>query len=336
MCGICGAFILNNKQTINTDKLLSIMKALLIENEDRGTDSTGLATVNQDMQTSRVRRLGDAIDYLTDQSIEPKLYSMFNAKLKLVLGHTRFATTGDVNIKNAQPFIFENVIGTHNGIISNWQSIANEDKISLHTECDSEIIFALMARTDTPLKERSKALKRLSGSFAIAFHDKRVPDSVYFARGNNPLHVYQWENVLLWTSEEKHMQKIAMVFNLKLKKLKIKNDSLYRVSNAGIEKQIIKRKIVEHTSHTYLTQNDNDYLSWWSKEYNRHYASKEPKRLTYNYPAKYGNEYLECDWCTKAKYDVQWYAQFGSFICDKCLKWIEPKKDKLPNDTTKK
>ena len=75
------------------------------------------------------------IDLLTKE----KVYN----DTSIALGHTRWATHGNVNIENAHPIISENKVVVHNGIIENYLELKEKllsEKFNLKAKIDTEVI----------------------------------------------------------------------------------------------------------------------------------------------------------------------------------------------------
>lgn len=91
------------------------MIALGSMNEDRGTDSVGLAYVsNNEVRIAKVadRPCVALNTTLRKEVTEAAISGMF-------IGHTRAATQGDVTSANAHPFLDDGIAFAHNGIIIN-------------------------------------------------------------------------------------------------------------------------------------------------------------------------------------------------------------------------
>ena len=99
------------------------------------------------------------------------------------MGHTRLATTGDVCKRNAHPFRRGNILGTHNGWVTNW----NDFNGGRDLEVDSEAIFKQLKKHDNDYK---KAFKKLAGVFALAWTQLLDNDyQLFLATDGNPLHI---------------------------------------------------------------------------------------------------------------------------------------------------
>jgi len=109
MCGIVG--VAGNLFKNDVD----VFNQLLYVDVLRGSDSTGVAVVSNDLKDVRVfKRVGPASELM-----DSKLYdNVVNSQARILLGHNRYGTMGGKTRDNAHPFEFENVVGVHNGTIS--------------------------------------------------------------------------------------------------------------------------------------------------------------------------------------------------------------------------
>ena len=113
--------------------------------------------------------------------------------------HTRWATHGEVNEKNAHPHTgcakqkcATVVVLVHNGTIDNFEELRAElieRGHSLHSETDTELIAHLIgeAYDDDPLRAICAALHKVQGTYGLAILFEGNPDRIYFARMGSPL-----------------------------------------------------------------------------------------------------------------------------------------------------
>lgn len=181
MCGIIG--ISSNR------KIKSILLDGLRTLEYRGYDSAGVAFGGDDLS---VFKCGDRVN---------KLYSVIpeNADGQVGIGHTRWATHGEVSSKNAHPHSSPNgeFAVVHNGIIENYAflkaSLIDDGEI-FSSDTDSEIIAHLLERNydGDMLSAVEKTSSELIGA-ATFLAVKRGDDNVYCVRKGTALVVGESE-----------------------------------------------------------------------------------------------------------------------------------------------
>ena len=177
MCGIVGAIAQRNITPI----LIEGLKRL----EYRGYDSCGIALrVNGELQrarsTSRVAELEKQINETQQSGL-------------LGIAHTRWATHGAPTSNNAHPHFSRGHIAlVHNGIIENHDELRAELSALgyvFESQTDTEVIAHLIDHLyagdlcDTVMR----AVKRLSGAYAIAVISRDEPDRIVGARAGSPL-----------------------------------------------------------------------------------------------------------------------------------------------------
>ncbi|MES2831824.1 MAG: glutamine--fructose-6-phosphate transaminase (isomerizing) [Pseudomonadota bacterium] len=182
MCGIVGAVAQRNIIPV----LLEGLKRL----EYRGYDSCGVAVV-RDEGLQRARSVARVAE-LEAQIAQSGLSGGTG------ISHTRWATHGAPVTDNAHPHFSPDKNGTdrialvHNGIIENYEEIRSELKALgyvFHSQTDTEAVAHLVNHLyDGDLLETvQKAVKRLTGAFAIAVFCKDEPHRVVGARLGCPL-----------------------------------------------------------------------------------------------------------------------------------------------------
>jgi glucosamine--fructose-6-phosphate aminotransferase (isomerizing) len=175
MCGIVGYLGPQNPK----DVIVSGLKKL----EYRGYDSAGIAILNE-CKTKRVRAAGK-LKALEDKLINEK----FDGHIGI--GHTRWATHGAPNERNAHPHQVNGVSLVHNGIIENYMEIREEllaRGADISSDTDSELVAHLIAEEIEHTKDLYKAventLPKIRGAFSIvALWEKNPTHLVAFKDG---------------------------------------------------------------------------------------------------------------------------------------------------------
>ena len=189
MCGIVGY--------VGHRSALDVVLGGLHRLEYRGYDSAGVALVADGSDgkflasAKRAGKLANLVGALDEQPL-PVAHAG--------IGHTRWATHGPPNDRNAHPHLSGRVAVVHNGIIENFASLRAELEKAGHellSDTDTEVVAHLLAdeRQQTPdLPEAVRAVcRRLTGAFTLVIADADQPDMVVGARRNSPLVVGRGE-----------------------------------------------------------------------------------------------------------------------------------------------
>lgn len=174
MCGIIGYKGLGNASEI----IITGLKRL----EYRGYDSWGIAA----QQNNGI--------YLIKQVKRLNEFDGFLPETHIAIGHSRWATHGKINERNAHPHIScdGKIAIVHNGIIENYQELRDYLMSRGHqfkSETDSEVIVHLIeeyTKFHSFREATRKAVLQLKGSYAIAAI-KTDEKEIIGARKESPL-----------------------------------------------------------------------------------------------------------------------------------------------------
>ena len=180
MCGIVG---FTGKR-----EAVPVLLAGLARLEYRGYDSAGVATVGPEGMTLRkcsgkIARLAELLDQAP-------------ATGTCGIAHTRWATHGTPDARNAHPHADDGecVAVVHNGIIENFAALRDELAAEGHkfrSQTDSEVLPMLIAdelrEGALPAAAVARALKRVSGSYAVAVLFRDDPGTIICARRGSPV-----------------------------------------------------------------------------------------------------------------------------------------------------
>ncbi len=175
MCGIVG--YIGDKDAVGL--IVDGLKRL----EYRGYDSAGIAVLGA--SGLEVRRAAGRIKVLEG------ILRARPVKGSIGIGHTRWATHGRPTDDNAHPHTDGSgtLVVVHNGIIENYLPIKERLAAEGHvftSETDTEVIAHLIERHlhDTPRLDEAvrRALRELSGSYAIGVLSKQMPDRLVAAK----------------------------------------------------------------------------------------------------------------------------------------------------------
>lgn len=178
MCGIVGY--------VGTENAVEIIVDSLKKLEYRGYDSAGVTILNSDLETYKtVGKISEL------EKIIPVDFTGHTG-----IGHTRWATHGKPDTKNAHPHLSSNIAVVHNGIIENYMHLKEKlltQGYEFLSETDTEVIAHLLHRT---MKEDTKLslldavrhiMTEMEGSYAIAVLCTDEPEHIVLARKDSPL-----------------------------------------------------------------------------------------------------------------------------------------------------
>lgn len=158
--------------------------------QHRGQESAGIVT--SDGMTLHIHK---AMGLVADIFTEKKLSRIRGT---LAIGHTRYSTTGDSALLNAQPIMVQSNKGmiavAHNGNLTNAQEIRSRMEAQgsiFQTSSDTEVIVHLIAqsREQTLPDAIADALRRVEGAFSLVMISR---DRIFAARdprGFRPLNM---------------------------------------------------------------------------------------------------------------------------------------------------
>lgn len=168
--------------------------ALAVANDSRGGDAAGVFTHERGIVKAPV----PAARLFRDKKAVPMGSGM-------VIGHTRMGTHGRNTQQNAHPFKYGSIVGTHNGVISNYADIARTYGYAV-PDVDSEAIFmALSAESGRP--GWASAIPQMRGGMAIAFTDG---DLLHLYRRDNPIHIGYADNGVYYSSIAKSLKDVGI------------------------------------------------------------------------------------------------------------------------------
>jgi glucosamine--fructose-6-phosphate aminotransferase (isomerizing) len=183
MCGIAGCVGHEYAVGFVTDGL-NLM-------EERGYDSSGIAYLEPETSKLRIIRSVGAVNNLL-----PKIPEEARSA-RAAIGHTRWATHGQVAEKNAHPqFNSDQTIAVvHNGTIENYSLLKDELQslgYEFKSETDTEVIphlldYYINEKNADPEEAFNKTVRRLMGAYAILGYFAKEPDTIYAARKGSPL-----------------------------------------------------------------------------------------------------------------------------------------------------
>lgn len=194
MCGIV-AYV-GHRQA--KDVVIKGLKRL----EYRGYDSAGIALLNGGLNIYKKKgKVSDLEDYLKDKALHSTIG----------IGHTRWATHGEPNDRNAHPHYSASgkLAIIHNGIIENYNTLKRELVNKGHTfksDTDTEVFIHFIEdiknNENCSLEEAVRlALTKVVGAYAIVILSIEEPDVLVAARKGSPLVVGVGKNEFFLASD---------------------------------------------------------------------------------------------------------------------------------------
>src|SRR5579884_2970246 len=163
--------------------------------QHRGQESAGIATADG-TNLFNIKGMGLVADIFTEEVLSKLTGNM-------AIGHTRYSTTGDSALLNAQPIRVDSTKGliaiAHNGNLVNLGNVRarlEREGAFFQTTSDSEIIVQLIAHSkeNTLVEAIADSLRQVDGAFSIVMMTR---DRVFAARdprGFRPLSMGRIEN----------------------------------------------------------------------------------------------------------------------------------------------
>ncbi len=188
MCGIVGY--------VGPKKVVPVIIEGLRRLEYRGYDSAGIAVGSPNTALLQVCRAPGKLGNLEEVLRDHPLDGTFG------IGHTRWATHGRPTEENAHPHrdCSGRIVVVHNGIVENYLDLKRELTAEGHkfvTETDTEVIAHLIeqiqndaAAAGAPILLEDavrRAVKRLTGAFALGILSSAEPDKIIAARSGPPV-----------------------------------------------------------------------------------------------------------------------------------------------------
>jgi glucosamine--fructose-6-phosphate aminotransferase (isomerizing) len=157
--------------------------------EYRGYDSSGVALMNGGLHVYKKK---GKVAELEDTLMGKDLHSHIG------IGHTRWATHGEPNDRNAHPHLSQSgeIAMIHNGIIENYAQIKQDllsKGYSFKSDTDTEVLLNFIEdirknNNGCALEEAVRiALRRIVGAYCILLIHKDDPETIIAARKGSPL-----------------------------------------------------------------------------------------------------------------------------------------------------
>ena len=156
--------------------------------EYRGYDSAGLAVLDKTAKIRLNKVKGKVASLVKSLENSP-------CEGNIGIAHTRWATHGSPEKKNAHPHIGgDDVAIVHNGIIENYAELYKQlqsQGYTFQSDTDSEVIAALISQELTKnislVEAVRSSIDKLDGAFALAIFSIHEPDKLIIAKRRSPV-----------------------------------------------------------------------------------------------------------------------------------------------------
>jgi glutamine---fructose-6-phosphate transaminase (isomerizing) len=256
MCGIFG--YIGSQCVLKTT--LDGLKRL----EYRGYDSSGIAGLKDGKLL--ISKEKGRVETLKKQ-VESEEFS----GLQLAIAHTRWATHGEPNQKNAHPHtdLSNKIALVHNGIIENYtclRNYLNEHGIECVTDTDTEVLAQLVGHfyQGDILKALQQALPMCQGSLAVVLLHADHPGQMIAAAQESPLAIGIGNDEIFVSSDSNafmvHTREVFFLQNGEIAVISQDDYIVYDATTAQIRKQ------TETLEHEFNDYDKGDFEHFMLKE----------------------------------------------------------------------
>jgi predicted glutamine amidotransferase len=212
MCGLIG-YISPYTNGFSNNEIDAVEQALIL-NSLRGDDSTGAVAIDNKNVWQWRKAIGNPKRFLESHTQWGDLRRTLFARGKVVFGHGRAATRGDVNAENAHPFDItrddkSHLLLVHNGTLHAHQSLPGFSEHDVDSEWLAKTIATIGAE---------EALSQVNGAIATIWWDEKDNTINFYRNYERPL----WTAILksgglIYNSEPEIIKYLAHRFKLELK-----------------------------------------------------------------------------------------------------------------------
>ncbi|MBE8162694.1 MAG: glutamine--fructose-6-phosphate transaminase (isomerizing) [Bdellovibrionaceae bacterium] len=253
MCGIVGCLGVENSKQV----LLEGLKAL----EYRGYDSSGIAVFNH--KGSQVVRAVGKLNQLQKKVATQEILGSYG------IAHTRWATHGGVEEKNAHPQVVGSISIVHNGIIENYRQLKADllkEGAVFQSDTDTEVIAHLLNTYYEKEKSLLIAVQKvkllLQGSFALLISSTKEPETLVALKSGPPLLFAQSDKSYFFSSDSLAFQNYATQF------FPLEDGEIIEVKSGQFS-------VFRDTDKKLSQKIDNKSLNWLPVSKNPHSLSKQ-------------------------------------------------------------
>jgi hypothetical protein len=197
MCGIVG--FITDEAAIGASNRRKWLIQALIADSLRGTDGTGAFFVGHkhDGAADWCKQGSHVYDFL-DTKVAGQRFNQNFDKIRCAIGHNRSATVGKSSTDNSHPFQEGPITLVHNGTLHGTGTLPKSQHQLDGVNVDSHVITHNLAEHSA-----EEVISKLSGAFALVWHDARDGSINVVRNSDRPLHLMRakCERTILIASE---------------------------------------------------------------------------------------------------------------------------------------
>ncbi len=306
--------------------------------EYRGYDSAGIAIINSETKSISCNKAEGKLNKLKNKLQNTDIPGTVG------IGHTRWATHGKPEVKNAHPHIDSSgeVAVVQNGIIENYQELKiqlQKEGIVFNSDTDTEVIPHLIQKELSALSQLKlenngstllvavrNVISDLEGSYALAVIWSGAPDALVVARKQAPLIIGLGEGEFICASDTPAIanftkiilpledEEIALLTPLGIEIYDSNNERQYRNPiSLQIAEQVSDKKNFKH----YMLKeiyDQPDIAKYWLEKYLIKDLNTDQFQINYSFETEFFNsiERIEIVACGTSKHA----AMVGKFLLE--------------------
>lgn len=240
MCGIVGG--------ISERNVVPVILEGLSRLEYRGYDSVGVAVVNSEGNLARERCIS-RVKTLIEQCKESQFKGLVG------IGHTRWATHGEVSESNAHPHFSKNKIAVvHNGIIENYaekREQLKQNDYHFDSDTDTEVIVHLIhfyyTKTNNLIDAIRLTITELTGAYAIGVINVDNPNEAFCVSNGAPVVLGVGINEMYFASDISALlpvtQKVVYLQDGDIAKVAINDFTIFDKNNREVTRDVLISKL---------------------------------------------------------------------------------------------